>query len=71
MNMEVFRVIRSPCMGCQDRHLACHDSCKEYKEYKEKLTAVWMYRKRFKMTDSCIAEMKNRLYRKTRGDKKR
>ena len=23
----------SPCMGCTERHLACHDSCPKYKEW--------------------------------------
>lgn len=25
----------SPCMKCTDRHLACHDSCPKYKEWKD------------------------------------
>lgn len=25
----------SPCMGCTERHLACHDSCHKYKEWKD------------------------------------
>ena len=24
----------SPCMGCTERHLACHDGCPKYKEWK-------------------------------------
>ena len=24
----------SPCMGCQDRHTACHDKCERHKEWK-------------------------------------
>lgn len=25
----------APCKNCPDRHLACHDECKKYQEYKE------------------------------------
>ena len=25
----------SPCTKCTDRHLACHDSCEKYKEWKD------------------------------------
>ena len=25
----------SPCKGCTERHLACHDSCPKYKEWKD------------------------------------
>lgn len=35
MNMRKY-----PCMGCQERKLACHDECNKYKEFcseKEKL----------------------------------
>lgn len=24
-----------PCKGCKERYLACHDSCKKYKEWTE------------------------------------
>ena len=26
---------KSPCLGCTDRKLACHDSCDKYKAFKE------------------------------------
>lgn len=25
----------SPCMGCNERHINCHDNCNSYKKYKE------------------------------------
>lgn len=25
----------SPCKKCTERHLACHDSCEKYKEWKD------------------------------------
>lgn len=27
-----------PCKDCPDRHLACHDNCDKYKEWKDYLT---------------------------------
>ena len=29
----------SPCMGCSERKLACHDKCQKYKEFKNKLNS--------------------------------
>lgn len=29
----------SPCKGCTERHLACHDSCDMYKGWKERQDA--------------------------------
>lgn len=26
----------APCLNCDKRHLACHDKCKGYKEFKER-----------------------------------
>ena len=26
----------SPCLGCEDRHTACHGSCEKYKAWKER-----------------------------------
>jgi hypothetical protein len=25
------------CIDCKDRHLGCHDKCKDYKEYRKKI----------------------------------
>lgn len=30
------RWVQSPCKGCPDRHIACHDSCEKYAEYKKR-----------------------------------
>ena len=27
----------SPCFNCEVRELGCHDRCKEYKKYREKI----------------------------------
>ena len=32
--------IESPCMECQERKPACHDSCERYREYKAKVDEV-------------------------------
>jgi hypothetical protein len=29
----------SPCMGCTERHTACHGSCERYKEWLERYRA--------------------------------
>ena len=29
---------QSPCKGCQERHLACHDSCEKFGKYREELS---------------------------------
>ncbi len=26
--------VKSPCLNCEDRFPACHDTCEKYKEYK-------------------------------------
>lgn len=31
---------QSPCMKCEKRAVGCHDTCKEYQEYKKKLN-IW------------------------------
>jgi len=28
--------INSPCKGCQDRYLGCHDRCDSFKDFKDK-----------------------------------
>ena len=28
---------KNPCMNCEDRHIACHDSCSRYKVWKEEV----------------------------------
>ena len=30
----------SPCRGCSDRHIACHDKCEKYKAWKSQLEEV-------------------------------
>jgi Fe-S-cluster-containing dehydrogenase component len=29
----------NPCKGCTERHLACHDSCEKYKEWRDQYQA--------------------------------
>ena len=29
----------APCKGCSERHIACHDSCDRFKEWKERYHA--------------------------------
>lgn len=28
-------MIKSPCLDCERRFLTCHDTCEEYKEFKQ------------------------------------
>ena len=30
-------MIQSPCKECQERHTACHDTCRKYEIYKQEL----------------------------------
>lgn len=32
-----FAYITGPCQNCKERHLACHDSCPKFIEYREKI----------------------------------
>lgn len=32
--------IKAPCMDCSDRFEACHDICKDFKEYRKKIDAM-------------------------------
>ncbi len=31
----VYPNLKTPCMDCTDRHIACHSECDKYKEFKE------------------------------------
>lgn len=34
--METSKAPRtSPCLGCPDRHTACHDTCEKYQAYRQ------------------------------------
>ena len=35
---------KCPCKGCNKRYKACHDTCKEYKDWKKELdtTKTWL-----------------------------
>lgn len=30
-------MIQSPCYGCEDRYIGCHDRCHLYTEYREEI----------------------------------
>ena len=34
--MELYRTIKAPCTGCEDRVLGCHSKCVRYNEWKNK-----------------------------------
>ena len=34
---------KSPCMGCANRHTACHGSCEAYKEWRDRHHAQQKY----------------------------
>jgi hypothetical protein len=37
----------APCKGCEKRHEACHDSCEEFKAYKEKQLKIARKRREY------------------------
>ena len=38
--------VKSPCINCEDRELACHDRCEKYKKFKDELKEIQDWRKR-------------------------
>ncbi len=58
----------APCKDCPDRHLACHDSCEKYKEWRERHHAQLKhlddnrYRMNVPMTESRAKALKNYQY---------
>lgn len=40
------RRVKSPCLNCEDRELACHDRCERYKKFKEELQVIKDWRKK-------------------------
>ena len=40
---------KSPCTKCENRHLACHDSCKDYKEFYDNLRKEKDYEKKMRI----------------------
>lgn len=45
----------SPCYKCESRHSLCHDSCNEYKEFKDKGQQINEARTKYKNAISNIA----------------
>ncbi len=37
----------APCKGCTSRHMACHDQCERYKEYRKYLDEINERRKAY------------------------
>lgn len=53
-----------PCKDCENRSVACHGSCEEYKNYTLKLEEVKRAKKAFRFDPTA-----NFAYRKTRAIK--
>lgn len=69
----------APCKDCADRHLACHDSCEKYKEWRDRYHAQQKhyednrFRMNVPMTESRSKALRNFRYsydyRRSRGGK--
>ena len=38
--MQIYGRVTAPCYECETREIACHDRCKKYAEYREKLKLI-------------------------------
>lgn len=54
--------IPSPCLDCEDRHIACHDKCDRYAEYRKQID---------KIRNAEHADVSSRLNRPTAPQKHR
>ena len=53
----------SPCMGCTERNLACHDNCEKYKEWKSAFDDDKQKHKEDKKKRAELAEVKRSGYK--------
>jgi hypothetical protein len=37
----------SPCKDCEDRHIACHDRCDNYKKWKQRIDEIKKAKKEY------------------------
>lgn len=49
--------MKAPCINCEERYPACHDSCDRYKEWKKEID-----RKRLARQDFLIKKQNERVY---------
>ena len=58
----------SPCLNCMERHVGCHDNCKNYIDFRKRLEAerererkgqLWEYKKE-KMDGNLRWQVRNR-----------
>lgn len=54
--------VKPPCQHCDKRHMKCHSSCKDYKEF-EKHNEAWRQKKheRLMISDAIHSNMVNRF----------
>jgi len=59
-----------PCLGCEERYLACHDDCERYKAWTDERRKVLDARKEYKqmleLQFSGFAKSRIKHYRKIR-----
>lgn len=66
MNIDYRKLTKnSPCKDCADRHVGCHSTCENYKDYQKKIlavkTTIYKERSKEKMLNSYVVtqQMKN------------
>lgn len=61
---------RAPCLGCTERHTACHSECEKYKAYHSERETELKARKRESMYHNYAVETAERVKKQTRRRKK-
>lgn len=45
-------MLNSPCMGCSDRAVFCHDKCVKYKEWKNRQSEIMEQKRIYNMQNT-------------------
>lgn len=68
--MIVAATLKSPCMECDCRHMGCHCTCENYKEYKEELERRRAEAKEKNDIDDFCRAVKSRISKANRDRRK-
>ena len=61
----------SPCLGCKERYIGCHDRCDAYLEYKKLLAEYKCEINKAKQLDAELNEVSKQRFEKYLRNKKR
>ena len=57
---------RSPCYGCPDRAVGCHDRCERYQAYRAEMERVYQARREIAQVGFYVSEQKAKRDRQKR-----